>query len=474
MSQEDIRDHSWDFPDLVNKESFDLTLIDERCAQRVDRSFLCFRDVNLQVAANRPVGRTFAFSGFFQRFVINHDRNDGCKHLCDPECVPYAIRTHKMGQKICGGHDNDHIAEKGNYKGLRAFSKAFHGTGSGNGYSRNKKAGADDLQCSGASGNGFRGSCEKSHKLSGCQEADNGSKEHDHTAGFQGEPEDFFHTLHLTGTEVITDQRAHSLDDSVGREIQEGLQFVINAKDHHIAVRVSGQHGVQKRDQKRWQCQVQDRGNTDGIQAQIRYFACFQGFGRYTYRNRLQDIKDHIDRNGEHLADASSQSCAPDTQLREKADSPDQERVQDDVADTSHKQGEHGYFHPSYSLEKFFEEKADGNYCGKQENDGRILQPHPDHGFILGVHLKEYGHNSDADHSHQDPVDHRQKKSVGCGSVCHFFVACAKVIGNSGVDSDPEANGNGVDHVLDRIDKGQGGHGLLADLCHEEAVHNIV
>ena len=96
-----------------------------------------------------------------------------------------------MGQKICGGHDNDHIAEKGNYKGLRAFSKAFHGTGSGNGYSRNKKAGADDLQCSGASGNGFRGSCEKSHKLSGCQEADNGSKEHDHTAGFQGEPEDF-------------------------------------------------------------------------------------------------------------------------------------------------------------------------------------------------------------------------------------------------------------------------------------------
>lgn len=200
----------------------------------------------------------------------------------------------------------------------------------------------------------------------------------------------------------------------------------------------------------------------------------FRALGVTRTGNRLQDIKDHIDRNGEHLADASSQSCAPDTQLREKADSPDQERVQDDVADTSHQQGDHRYFHPSYSLEKFFEEKADGNYCGKQENDGRILQPHPDHGFILGVHLKEYGHNSNADHSHQDPVDHRQKKSVGCGSVCHFFVPCAKVIGNSGVDSDPEANGNGVDHVLDRIDKGQGGHGLLADLCHEEAVHNVV
>ena len=145
-------------------------------------------------------------------------------------------RTHKTGQKICGGHDNDHVAEKRNNKGLGTFSKAFPGTGGGDGYCGNQEAGADALQCSGTCGNGFRGSCEKSHKLSGCQETDNGSKEHDHTAGLQGQPEDFFHTLHFTGTEVITDQRAHSLDDSVGREIQEGLQFIINAKDHHIAV----------------------------------------------------------------------------------------------------------------------------------------------------------------------------------------------------------------------------------------------
>ena len=29
LSQADISDHSWDFPDLVKKESFDSTLIDE-------------------------------------------------------------------------------------------------------------------------------------------------------------------------------------------------------------------------------------------------------------------------------------------------------------------------------------------------------------------------------------------------------------------------------------------------------------
>lgn len=92
----------------------------------------------------------------FQRFVINHDRNDGSKHFCDPECVPHAIRTHKTGQKICGGHDNDHVAEKRNNKGLGTFSKAFQGTGGSNGYSGNQETGADDLQGSGACGNGFR------------------------------------------------------------------------------------------------------------------------------------------------------------------------------------------------------------------------------------------------------------------------------------------------------------------------------
>ena len=65
LSQADISDHSWDFPDLVKKESFDSTLIDERCAQRVDRSFLCFRDVKLQVAANRSVAGHLHSQAFF-------------------------------------------------------------------------------------------------------------------------------------------------------------------------------------------------------------------------------------------------------------------------------------------------------------------------------------------------------------------------------------------------------------------------
>ena len=74
------------------------------------------------------------------------------------------------------------------------------------------------------------------HKLCGGQKTDDSSKEHDHTAGLQGKPEDLFHALHLPGSEVVADQRAHALDDAVSRQIQESLQLVINAKDHYVAV----------------------------------------------------------------------------------------------------------------------------------------------------------------------------------------------------------------------------------------------
>ena len=73
-----------------------------------------------------------------------------------------------------------------------AFSQAFHGAGGGDGYCGNKEACTDDPESFGTGGDGFRGGGEEAHKLCGGQEADDGSKKHDHTAGFQCQPENFF------------------------------------------------------------------------------------------------------------------------------------------------------------------------------------------------------------------------------------------------------------------------------------------
>ena len=71
LSQADISDHSWDFSDLIKKESFDSTLIDERCAREWIEA-LCFQDVNLQAAASRLVRADIcilgkAFSTFYDK-----------------------------------------------------------------------------------------------------------------------------------------------------------------------------------------------------------------------------------------------------------------------------------------------------------------------------------------------------------------------------------------------------------------------
>ena len=50
----------------------------------------------------------------------------------------------------------------------------------------------------------------------------------------------------------------------------------------------------------------------------------------------------------------------------------------------------------------------------------------------------------------------------------------AQIEGDGRVQPHSEPDGQGIDQVLNGIDQGEGGHGCLADLGHEKAVHNIV
>ena len=71
-------------------------------------------------------------------------------------------------------------------------------------------------------------------------------------------------------------------------------------------------------------------------------------------------------------------------------------------------------------------------------------------------------------------MEHREGHAVGGGGVRSVVVACAPVEGDKGVDAYAEADGNGVHEVLDGEHEGEGRHGLLVDLGHEEAVHDVV
>ena len=60
----------------------------------------------------------------------------------------------------------------------------------------------------------------------------------------------------LSGTVIISDDRAHALDDSACRKIQESLEFVVDPENHYITLRICSQKSVQCRDQHRRKCQI--------------------------------------------------------------------------------------------------------------------------------------------------------------------------------------------------------------------------
>ena len=73
------------------------------------------------------------------------------------------------------------------------------------------------------------------------RQADNCSDDHDHAAHDKRYHIDFFHTFVFSCSIVISDHRAHTLDDSAGRKIEEGLkerfaEFDSNAEYNQLKV----------------------------------------------------------------------------------------------------------------------------------------------------------------------------------------------------------------------------------------------
>lgn len=135
----------------------------------------------------------------------------------------------------------------------------------GNRYSGNQEAGADDTESCFSCKDSFGIGGKQSHQLSGNCQADNGSDDHNDAAHGKRYHIDFFHTFVFSCSIVISDHRAHTLDDSAGRKIKEGLKLVINAQNYHIALGVNSKQAVQHGDQKGGERNIQNCRNSHSI-----------------------------------------------------------------------------------------------------------------------------------------------------------------------------------------------------------------
>ena len=71
-------------------------------------------------------------------------------------------------------------------------------------------------------------------------------------------------------------------------------------------------------------------------------------------------------------------------------------------------------------------------------------------------------------------MQHGKGKTLRCSTAGCLFVTCSQIIRNHRIQSDSKTDGNGIYKILYRINQGERRHGIFADLCDKEAVHNVI
>lgn len=144
------------------------------------------------------------------------------------------------------------------------------------------------------------------------------------------------------------------------------------------------------------------------------------------------------------------------------------------LAHAAGQHADHGHDHAPRRLKDLLHRHGDAYEHGEGEGHAGVAHAKVDDRRALCKEGEEHGHHRDADEGQHKAVQAVPKEALRGGGVRLFLVLRAEVIGDHGVCADGKADGDRVDEVLDRIDQGEGRHGVLADAGDVVAVHDVV
>ena len=193
-------------------------------------------------------------------------------------------------------------------------------------------------------------------------------------------------TFCLTGTVVVSDQRTHSLDDSICRKIQEGLKLVIDSEHHHVNLGVGGENPIQCGDKQGWKCHIQSGRDSNRVKPSGHgtiYVAAFMNL----HRKRSGKIKGKVQYQCDNLTKTGCKCGSFNSHFRERSDSEDQKWIQYDIENTSAHHADHGHAHPSDCLKNFFPGNFKRDYNGKSKCDPGVGISHLNNGHVFCKNL---------------------------------------------------------------------------------------
>ena len=186
------------------------------------------------------------------------------------------------------------------------------------------------------------------------------------------------------------------------------------------------------------------------------------------------DVQDQADGSGQPLTDDGGQGGTGHTQGGQTEPAEDQDGVQDEVGDGTGELGHHGQLGPAGGLEEALHGDLDKDTQGGAHADVAVVDAVGDDLCHIGLEPEKGAYQQSA----QDGEDHigadRQENAGVGGSVGGVLVLGAQGAGDQGVDAHTGAAGHGDHQGLEGEGQGDGRQGVLADLGHEDAVHDVV
>ena len=388
--------------------------------------------------------------------------------------MPHAARPQKAGQHKRQRDHHHHIPAQGNDQGRQAPAQRLQRAGHHHRHGGHHKPQADQPQGRAAGGHGLRVLGKQAHQRAGRGQTQHRARRHNGPAQGQRQPEDLLHPSLLPGAVVEAENGPHALHNAAGGQVQEGLKLVIDAQNHHVAVRKGGQNGVEAEHQQRGQRQIENGRHADGIELLVQRAVPLQAGPAQLDRNGLDPVHHQIHHQREHLPRAGGQGRAPNAQLWAGPQPEDEHRVQHQVGQRTAQHGRHGRTHAAHGLKLLFKGQPRHDHRRKGKGCRGVLHAHGHHRLVFGEQAQKGRHGRNAHRQNDHAVQQRKHHAVGGGGVGLGVLTRAAVQGNEGVDAHAEADGDGVDQVLHRKHQRQRRHGLLADAGHEKAVHNVI
>lgn len=170
----------------------------------------------------------------------NHRSHKFCRREGDPD----ACGADKAGENPAKRNDDYKLAQKGDNQGGTSLAQSLEDAGSYNADGGDQKAGAYDAQGFRSILHQFRFCVKKPENRAWEAEGSNRSSESNHGYHPKAAPDGTADPVMFSCAVVVSDDRAHSLDQTISGEINEGLELEIQAKGSYIDASKGGQNTI--------------------------------------------------------------------------------------------------------------------------------------------------------------------------------------------------------------------------------------